>query len=214
MKKYLRFGEIPKNEKSINFLRMRIYQRENFSWDLEAFGSDVAYSKLPEKVFEEGVSVFELNEDGLPKLDNMSMVIALALRIGDSIYEVTGDEVGRGNDDEPLIRNIQIIKKRRIKNAKLRRYILEFLCSKFMEVIPEKVNYEEIDCEESDFDIHKFYIEYMINLKTGEKKECIAGLREEDGFIKIPQHKYFYYCGFEFHFPIDGFDISDRIKKS
>ena len=189
MKKYLRFGEIPENGKSINFMRMRNYQREDFSWDLRAVGADAAYAKLPEKVFEEGVSVFELNENGLPKLDNMILVIALASRIGDSIYEVTGDEVGRGNDDEPLIRNIQIIKKRRIKNAKLRRYILEFLCTKFMEVIPDKVNYDKIDCEENDVDIYKFYVTYMINLETGEKKEYIIGAQAEDGLIKMPEHK-------------------------
>ena len=31
MKKYLRFGEIPKNERSINFLKMNFSQKEDFT---------------------------------------------------------------------------------------------------------------------------------------------------------------------------------------
>ena len=54
MKKYLRFGEIPKDEKSINFLKMSNQQKDDFSWAMNTFGIDEALNEVPEKSFRAG----------------------------------------------------------------------------------------------------------------------------------------------------------------
>lgn len=207
MKKYLRFGEIPENEQSTNFIKMTFDENEKFTWALQTLGADTAFSKyVPENAKEPGVSVFEMGKDGMPVLHNMRQALSLASRIGNKIYELSGDQAGRGNDGEPLIKNICVIKSRRIATEKLANHIISFLVKNFMDVIPPK---EE---KEGDYEIYKFYKEYQININTGEKKECICGIIEE-GFTKIPGHTYFCFCGWEFHFPIAGFDTSIGASK-
>lgn len=200
MKKYLRFGEIPKNERSINFLKMNFSQKDDFSWYKEMFGMNEAMKHVPEKALENGVSVFEMGKDGLPVLHNMRECNSLACRIGYKIYEVTGDEVGEGNDGEPLIKNIVVSKSRRIKNEVLIRHILTFLAGHFMLVVPPASDYKH----EGEYRIFKSYNDFQVNLSTGEVKKRISSTNP--GFVAVPGHLHFGFCGWEFHFPIDGFD--------
>lgn len=82
-KTYLRIGIVPKNEESFNYLTK---QNEN------------------------GVSVFEL-KDGKPVLNNLQLVDSYAGRSDSQAFIVTGEEIGIGNDGEPLLKNVKYISK-------------------------------------------------------------------------------------------------------
>lgn len=201
MKKYIRFGGIPKNGKSINFIKMSFQEKASFSWALENLGEDAAYSEyVTEKALENGTSVFKIGKDGMPVLENLRQVNSLALRIGKPAYIVSGEEVGTGNDGEPLVQNIKVGKERRFTEDELKEYILSFLSCNFMLVIPPKKQILE-----NQYKIYEFYEEKQVNLKTGEIKDCLCGMAEP-GFRKIPGHTYFVFCGWEFRCPVDGFD--------
>lgn len=94
---YIRFGEIPKNEQS------------------KSYG--------PEKI-EQGVSCYEclkikdkyrilyppINERWDKVAGILSVMIQRFMRGQTKCYLINGDVVGRGADNEPVIRNIQVIK--------------------------------------------------------------------------------------------------------
>ena len=209
MEKYLRFGEIPVNEKSINFLKLNFSQKENFAWELENIGFEEAIKSIPENAFESGVSVFEMGRDGMPALHAMKEAVSLSCRIGDGlkIYQVSGDEVGRGNDGEPLIKNVKIEKSRRISAEKLEKHILSFLASNFCVSTPPK---EEPDPE--DYKIHRFSWCFQINIETRVTKRYLGF--EEEGFIKCPEYTLFTFRGWEFAFPRPGFILDLATKKA
>ena len=202
MKKYLRFGEIPKNEKSVNFLKLSVAEREDFSWTLENCGIDAAIKNVSACAFENGVSVFEMGADGLPVIHGMKEAYSLAGRIGEKIYQLSGDEIGRGNDGEPIIKNIKIEKTRRIATEKLEKHILEFLATHFLLTIPT----ENAGKKSDNYDIRKYGCENQINFSTGEVK-FVGGSSANPGFVKMPYHEYYYFRGFQFYFPVPGFDV-------
>lgn len=50
MKKYIRFGEIPPNERSVNFIKMTLDQVDAFSWAIGAMSAEEAYAEyVPKK---------------------------------------------------------------------------------------------------------------------------------------------------------------------
>jgi hypothetical protein len=96
---YVRFGGIPENERSRNYLT---------------------------KEYEAGVSVYEaLERDGkyqilLPKLDPVSIATlgncyntaqGLWGKENNPLYLIEGDFIGYGSDGEPLLKNCKIIKR-------------------------------------------------------------------------------------------------------
>ena len=109
MKKYIRFGNIPKNEKSINFLKMTLDQVADFS-DIEKIaGYDAALEVVPAEAFENGVSVFETDGNGDPVLNNIELIKDFCERLSYTAFVVTGKEVGKGQGGEPLITGIEIL---------------------------------------------------------------------------------------------------------
>lgn len=107
MRIYLRFGEIPKNEMSKR-------------------GNGIVGDGYKCVSFEKGVSVWDsvllddgyhlvapLNGNSCTYGDFTSMAFpddCYGYRKEIKIYVVTGEEIGRGADNEPLIRNVKIIK--------------------------------------------------------------------------------------------------------
>lgn len=97
---YLRFGDIPSDEKS------RVWRGE------ELIG------------YENGVSVYDviIGEDGkisvgfpLPAIEStLDTFIGFIKYQNRPMYLVDGDFVGRGSDNEPLIRNVKMIKEIRL----------------------------------------------------------------------------------------------------
>lgn len=63
MKRYLRFGEIPENGKSVNFLKVTNDQNEDFSYLLRCGEVEAAFDMVPEAAFEPGVSAFDLDDN-------------------------------------------------------------------------------------------------------------------------------------------------------
>ena len=208
MERYLRFGEIPPGNRSINFLKMKLSECKDFSWRLENYGADETFGKyVPENVLEEGISVFRMSDDGMPILDNMQITMSLASRIEKPIYELTGEEVGIGNDGEPLISNITEIERVYINQDVLANYIISVLARNFMKVTPPQEDDERnIDC------IFEFYHEYQVNIKTGEMSKYF-GILNGDGWIKIPGHLNFSYNGWTFEFPVPDFSIETGYRK-
>ena len=103
MKKFLRLGRIPRNGKSVNFLKMTNDQTDNFSFCADMGDMEQAYEYVPAGAFEPGLSVFRVSQDGFPVLENMRQVFSVCARLEEPMYSVTGEEVGEGNDGEPLI---------------------------------------------------------------------------------------------------------------
>lgn len=111
---YLRFGEIPENEQSINWWKVRLADQEDFSWTYREYGYEYALDCIRnlDEALEDGVSVFELDENGTPVLENDALRTtyeSYLSRKDRKAYIVDGDEVGKGADNEPLLKNVRII---------------------------------------------------------------------------------------------------------
>lgn len=146
---YIRFGEVPQNEKSVNFLKLTFDQQDDFSFACDMVGYDEAVKRLPESCFEPGISAFEA-VDGMPALLNMRLVSSLSNRLEDSAYLVEGEEVGRGNDGEPLLKNVKITRRLEYTEEQLSEYILGVLREKFQNVQKEKYCSRRIQASWSD----------------------------------------------------------------
>lgn len=110
--KFIRYGEIPPGERSINFIKMSLDDNADFTHECK-YNPVVAYSFVKEKDLEIGVSCFYADKDELPIIENEKQQKSYEIRIKEKCvaYLVSGNEVGKGIDGEPLIRDIKIIKK-------------------------------------------------------------------------------------------------------
>lgn len=204
---YLRFGEIPKNEKSVNFLKMSCYKNEDFSSFLDCNEYEEALDCLDEEHFENGVSVFKKDVDGLPFLGNLMQISSLLARIDNKkIFEIEADMVGEGNDGEPLVKNIKIIKQRKISKDVLLKKVLKTLIRNFKTCV--KNNKEQ---NLHDVQIFPFYKNYMyVNINTGERKEYVKNQGTE--WIKMPPYVDYCFMDWRFSCPVDNFDTRLGIK--
>lgn len=143
MKKYLRFGKIPKRGKSINFFKMTNEENENFTYALEIGEIEQAFEMVPEDAYEAGLSVFDVNDNGMPELPNLQLVSSLLARINDVAYIVSGEEITRGNDGEPLITFDKIEYKKTLDKKEMLDYVISVMKSNFENyVYNEKENHD------------------------------------------------------------------------
>lgn len=111
--KGIRFGEIPKSGKSLNYMKLTGDQRsdvadmdhENLENEIKFYIENCSSWKhvIYDELWETGVSVFE-EKDGLPVISNIEQALSLKNRIGKAIYLVEGEKVGTGEDGEPLLK--------------------------------------------------------------------------------------------------------------
>ena len=203
MKKYLRFGEIPKNGKSVNFLKMSFSQGEDFTFFCENGDMEQAYERVPEDAYEAGVSVFKMNENRLPVLNNLQLINSLLGRINEPVYEILGKEIATGQDGEPVVTDFEIIKKRRIKKECLLDYVLEILLKNF-----KSAHYDKSAATQDEKVFH-FYAEYKVNKVTGEKIskwEKTSG----DEWVNVPPVDEYVFRGWTFSNPVEGFNVRLR----
>lgn len=131
--KYIRFGEIPKSGKSLNYMKLTGDQRNDVAWmDHSNLENEIRFvientrswhNVDYDSLWEAGVSVFE-ESNGLPVIRNAEQSRSLKNRIGDVIYLVEGERVGTGEDGEPLI-NITSTTKIDIDKAVLESLLME-----------------------------------------------------------------------------------------
>lgn len=195
--KYLRFGELPESGKSINFLRLSFAESEAFTEKLNTSGYIEAVAGLPAHCFEPGLSVFEMDADGLPVLSNINLARSLSVRIGAPVYEISGEIAGTGADGEPLLKNIKIIKKRRITKDKLINCILCALVSHFR-------NAKKTDPESNCFEFHTFTVQKKINIATGEQVGRWTTTTGREWILQ-PEQKLYSFAGWDFSDPVGGF---------
>lgn len=198
MERYIRFGEIPQKGQSVNFIKLNYKEREDFSWYLEHNRIKEAYENVPQKAFEKGISVFEMDKNGMPIINNIELAKDLAGRMDDkiNIYEVTGIIVGTGDNKEPLLSDIKVVKKRRIKKEKIIKHILKYLASHFRYV-------ENIGKGYNFSDIRQYGENSQVNIVTGEKADYCINVNGDD-WVAIPYSTYFLFGDWKFSNPIDG----------
>ena len=212
-KRYLRYGELSPNGRSINFLNLNISQNKDFAYDLENYGIEKAYENIPEKAFESGISVFEMDEDGLPYLPHLQMIHSLLSRLDHPVYEVSGIECGRGMDSEPLLKDVKIEKRRRIKTEKIidkitRIFLKNFKVALFDDKDPTWINPESRNI------VFDGTTEQYINIHTGEVQPGIILLSDNpNDWLKQPRCKYVNFNQWTFYQPVDEFDTDVRDRR-
>ena len=200
MKNYLRFGEIPECGKSINFFKMTNSQNETFTYYLNIGEIGLAFGSVPSDAFENGLSVFELDEYGMPVLTNLQLVSSLLARINKVAYIVTGEEIQKGNDGEPLIKLEKIENSKEFDKNALIDYALSVLQSNFeMQEYNEEENY-------GSNELFHFFAEYKINKKTGEKVSRWTETKGNDWEL-LPGVDEYVLNGWTFSNPVDGFEV-------
>lgn len=94
---YVRFCKVPQDERSYNFMRNRK---------------------------EIGVSVFRADDNGMPILENAEQAKSLWARLHRRHYLVNGDVVGTGQDGEPLLQNVRVVRRLRLDRNELESLII------------------------------------------------------------------------------------------
>ena len=194
--RYLRFGEVPENEKSINFIKLSFEQNEDYTYYKELGDMEKALACVPDEAYEAGVSVFEMGDDKMPIVANMKLAKSLLARLDCPIYEVTADEIARGEDGEPLVENITIEKKRRIKKDELIKVVLKSLLRNF-----KNAEYNEEDSATNT--IHESCLPKKINIFTGEKVNAFE--KTNDDWVLMPEKTEYKFNGWTLSDPVDGF---------
>lgn len=206
MKKYLRFGEIPECGKSINFFKLTNEENEDFTYGLDCGDVKQAFSSIPEYAYEDGLSVFDVDDKGMPILANLQLVSSLLIRIDKVAYIVTGEEIQKGNDGEPLIKLEEVECVKEFDKNVLIDYVLSVLQSNFKN---QKYNAEE---NYGSNELFNFYKEYKLNKKTGEKVDRWARTSGNDWEI-LPGVNEYVFNGWTFSNPVNGFDVNLGIRR-
>lgn len=200
MKKYIRFGEIPPNEKSINFIKLSFDDNSYFTYSIDHGDISVAYECVPADAFEPGVSVFDCHSDFLPVLPNLRQVRSLLGRINQICYVVTGDQVSTGQDGEPLIRHVKIVKKIEIEKKAILDYVLEILLKHF-----ENSTFDE-SLIVDDLNIYEFAKCERVNKKTGQRISVYGDITgKKSDWVLAPVKTEYHWMGWIFSNPTDNF---------
>lgn len=199
-KKYIRFGEIPKSGKSVNFIKMSFDESANFNYEIEQGNIGEAYDLVSSDALEDGVSVFDCDKHSMmPILSNLRLVKSLLARLDSAIYLVEGEEVGRGQDGEPLIRSVTIVKKRRIKKETLIDLVLEVLIKNF-----ENASFDASK-EVSSCQMHEFGGRQRINKRTGERVSEYEEVANPAEWVLSPLKVRYCWMGWTFSNPVKDF---------
>ena len=174
---YFRFGKIPENEKSLNWFRLSFREQEDVSFAL-SMGDDLENALWKARVdedrdglFENGVSAFKADEDGMPIIENLQQLVSMAERIGKTAYTMTGEEVGKGTDGEPIVRNVSNVKESSMTAAELEETVVKTL----------EANYTRI--ENLDYTSGNIYItEYGVSYKGREYSNPVDGWNTATGY--------------------------------
>ena len=115
---YVRFCKVPQDERSYNFMRNRK---------------------------EEGVSVFKADTNNMPVLENAEQAKSLWARLDRRHYLVMGDVVGYGQDGEPLLQNVRVVRKLRLDRSELENLITATFERLYKYKLPTKHYYDLVE---------------------------------------------------------------------
>lgn len=115
---YVRFCKVPQDEKSWNFMRNRK---------------------------EEGVSVFKADDNGMPILENAEQAKSLWARLNRQHYLVTGEVVGVGQDGEPLLKNVKVVRRLHLDRVTLENIITATFERLYKYKLPTKHYYDLVE---------------------------------------------------------------------
>ena len=206
MEKYLRFGEIPKNEKSINFMKLNFQQQEDFSYFRKNNDIEKALELIPGDAFEDGISVFEMDENGMPILNNLNLIKSFLSRFQkEKAFEVSGAVAGFGIDNEPLLKNVEVLKNRRLNKEKCIMHVLKILISNFKYC-------EKVKNASDDLVVYEFVTREKINVVTGEKVHYLSDVANPNEWVKLPEVTTYTFYGWEFSEPINNFKCEYNLK--
>lgn len=118
MEMYIRFCKVPQDEKSWNFMRNRK---------------------------EIGVSVFKADTNNMPILENVEQAKSLWARLNRRHYLVTGEVVGYGQDGEPLLKNVKVVRRLRLDRTTLEELITATFERLYKYKLPTKHYYDLVD---------------------------------------------------------------------
>lgn len=118
MEMYIRFCKVPQDEKSWNFMRNRK---------------------------EIGVSVFKADENNMPILENAEQAKSLWARLHRRHYLVTGEVVGYGQDGEPLLQNVRVVRRLRLDRSTLENLITATFERLYKYKLPTKHYYDLVE---------------------------------------------------------------------
>ena len=204
--KYVRFGEIPKNGKSINFLKMTFQQLDDFKLFMDDGKMEKAFSIVPEVAWECGISAFKADENNMPVLENLQQVSSLLSRLDCNAYILEGEQIGTGNDAEPLVKLSGEAEKIELNEEALVALVLDFLHSRFQNAV-----YSAADDEKNN-SLNCFVVERKKNKKTGEITGRWDDVEHPEDWTLIPSVREYCINGWTFTDPIEGFDIHMGIR--
>lgn len=131
--RYVRFGEIPAEEESANFLSLSRDQNERVSYYMrQGMTPREALEKAginPKGKFENGVSSFFLDDEGLPRLETASQLRTFYwhtyMRVGtdkeEAMFSYNGSQSGIGTDGEPIVKGLQSARQYKLTPDKVKR---------------------------------------------------------------------------------------------
>lgn len=170
---YIRFGELPEDEKSINY-----------------------FSNEKEK----GVSVFEKSEAEKPLLKNLRLASSMAARLDSPVYLVSGDLIGIGNDEEPLLVNVKKLKEIKMGKQEKKDYLYLIMCENFETMTGQR------EC--NDHGIQHFCSRTRKCKKCGKKvwEYGICCSDDWKDYEKVETHDIYFFDGVEFTNPVENFE--------
>lgn len=134
-KTFIRFGDY--SDYSINYLALTLEENEDLTYELEngtpllaAIAKSVnGYGNRD--IFEEGVSVFKSDANGMPIIENLQQYNSLLSRINNKAYILDATKKGTGADGEPVVSNIKSKTEAKYSNAKLISHIEKTLSQNY-----------------------------------------------------------------------------------
>lgn len=111
-----------------------------------------------------------------------------------------GNKVVKGQDAEPLLNSVQIIKRRRFSKEKIIDHVLHVMISNFghCEKLPDEAG--------KDSTLHSFYRDEKINIVTGEKKASYLCPFDSAEWVRLQPFTEWTFWGWTFTDPLSGFD--------
>lgn len=165
---YMRFGGgLPVGEKSVNWLALsnQFIEENQYLLHKGKEGVEEFYNNIPDYAFESGVSAWKMGKDGFPEIDNLQGFCTLA-NFADSdepLNILKGTVVGQGNDNEPTLKDVSVVREGDLKREDIKEHVYEELTKQF-------------DVAEGEFDLEDAHGIFSFTDLDGNKTWTYGGV--------------------------------------